>query len=397
MIALLRKARASLTGMFGMLSLFLVAACAPGAGTGIGTAANTGPAVDTSQPVRVAMLLPYGSGQATDTLVARNLENAARLALRDVQGARIDLKVYNTAGSAAQASQMATQAIDEGAKIILGPLYAQAANAAGLAAAARGVNVLAFSNNTEIAGGNVFLLGQTFDNTARRLASYATSRGKSNILVVHSEDAAGDLGRRAIQQAVQNARGRLAGTVGYPRSQQGITAAAPQIAAAATRAGADAIFLTAGPESDLPFLAQLLPEQGLTSDKYQYMGLSRWDSRPALFASKAIQGGWFTLPDQGRVTQFEQRYRAAYGDRPHPLAGLGYDGIAAIGAMLRGGRSSALSTRSITQGAGFAGVYGAFRFRPDGGNQRALAVAQIQGNSVVVIDPAPNSFRGAGF
>jgi hypothetical protein len=52
----------------------------------------------------------------------------------------------------------------EGAAIILGPVSADEANAAGVAVAASGVNVLAFSNNPTIAGGNVFLLGSTFQN-----------------------------------------------------------------------------------------------------------------------------------------------------------------------------------------------------------------------------------------
>ena len=85
--------------------------------------------------------------------------------------------------------------MDEGAQIILGPFYSEEANAAGVAVARSGVNVLAFSNNADIAGGNVFVLGQTFDNTARRLASYAVRNGKSKILIVHDRNAAGEAGK----------------------------------------------------------------------------------------------------------------------------------------------------------------------------------------------------------
>jgi hypothetical protein len=78
--------------------------------------------------------------------------------------------------------------VDEGAQVILGPFYSEEANSAGVAVANSGVSVLAFSNNAAIAGGNVFVLGQTFDNTARRLASYAVRGGKSNILIVHDRN-----------------------------------------------------------------------------------------------------------------------------------------------------------------------------------------------------------------
>ncbi len=70
--------------------------------------------------------------------------------------------------------------------MILGPVFAGAANAAGVAVADQGINVLAFSNNTGIAGGNVFVLGPTFQNAADRLTRYAARQGKGSIFVVNA-------------------------------------------------------------------------------------------------------------------------------------------------------------------------------------------------------------------
>lgn len=110
-----------------------------------------------------------------------------------------------------------------------------------------------------------------------------------------------------------------------------------------------------------------------------------------------VQGGWFALPDPVPAQQFRARYQAAYGAAPHPIGGLAYDGIAAIGALVRSGNEKALTASALTQGAGFRGVNGIFRFRPDGTNERGLAVATIENRQVVVIDPAPTSFTGTGF
>ena len=60
------------------------------------------------------------------------------------------------------------------------------------------------------------------------------------------------------------------------------------------------------------------------------------------------------------------------------------------------GQANALTAQGLTQSSGFAGVGGVFRLMPDGTNQRALAVAQVRNNQVIVIDPAPRSFGGAG-
>lgn len=392
MLSVLSRARKSLGRAAIAAAALALAACQPAAGPGA-----SGPAIDSSAPVVVALLVPSGSGQASDELLARSLQNAARLAVSDLGTNRIDLRVYNTSGQPATAQAMTTQAIADGAKIILGPVFAQEANAAGAAARAQGVNVLAFSNNPDIAGGNVFILGPTFGNTAARLATYAVRNGKRRIMVVHDQNTAGQLGRAAIEQGVARAGGTVVGVDSYEFSQNGVVSAAPRIAATARDASADAVFLTADTAGALPLISQLLADNGMGPAATQFIGLTRWDIPQATLALPGVQGGWFALPDPALYQQYQSRYQAAFGEAPHPISGLAYDGIAAIGALLKQGRATALTGQALTQSAGFVGVNGIFRLRSDGQNERGLAVAEIRNNQVMIIDPAPRSFGGAGF
>ena len=392
MIAVLHRARKSLGQIGLILSAVGLAACEP-----VAMSAGGGPAIDTSAPVPVALLVPGGSGQATDQLLARSLENAARLAISDLDGVRIDLRVYNTAGQAGQAAAQAQKAVADGAKIILGPVFAQEANAAGVAVASSGVNLLSFSNNTDIAGANVYVLGPTFENTATRLVRHAARQGQRRVMIVHDRTGAGESGRAAIARAIGNAGSTLAGTASYEFSQNGVAQAAPQIAQAARASGADALFFTADTAGALPLVTQLLRDQGITPATQRYMGLTRWDIPQATLSLPGVQGGWFALPDPATFDRFQSRYQQAFNEAPHPISGLAYDGIAAIGALVKSGNSGALTGAALTQGAGFVGVSGIFRLRSDGTNERGLAVAEIRNNQVVVIDPAPRSFGGAGF
>ena len=68
--------------------------------------------------------------------------------------------------------------------------------------------------------------------------------------------------------------------------------------------------------------------------------------------------------------------------------------MAAIGALVKQNGPDGLGAGSLTQGAGFVGVNGIFRFLPNGTNERGLAVAQIVNQQVTVIDPAPRAFGG---
>jgi ABC-type branched-subunit amino acid transport system substrate-binding protein len=373
-----------------------LAACDPSGLTLTGVG-NSGPKIDNSKPVAVALLVPRGSGSASDDLLAQSLENATRLAMRDLGDVKIDLRVYGTAGNAQTAATQAAQAVNDGAKIILGPVYAEAANAAAVAVAGKNVNILSFSNNTTIAGGNVFVLGQTFQNTANRMVSYAKSQGKDRIVVVHAQDVAGQLGRNAVVSAISSNGATLAGTVDYPLSQQGVVAAIPRIKAAVDNGGANAVFMTSPSASALPLLTQLLPEAGVKPDVTQYIGLTRWDIPAPTLDLPGVQGGWFALPDPASSGAFRSQYEAAYGKQPHPIGALGFDGMAAVGALIKNGKSNALSTAGITQGAGFKGTNGVFRFLQDGTIQRGLAIATIRDKKVVVIDNAPAGFGGAGF
>ncbi len=393
MFDILHPARKTALRAAFILSSLGLAACDPAMMTGTG--GDSGPRVDASEPVTVALLVPQSDQGAG--AVARSLENAARLAIADLEDVRIDLRVYDTGGDPQQAAAQARAAVDGGAQIILGPLFAEAANAAGVAVAQDNVSVLSFSNNTSIAGGNVFVLGQTFRGTADRLMTYAAGQGRERVVIVHPENVEGQFGRNAIQAAAAANGVTVAGVESFPFTEQGVVSAVPRIRSTSSTANADSVILTSTAAGALPLLLQLMPEAGIDPASTQYMGLARWDTPPQTTSLPGAEGGWFTISDPARTAAFFARYQAAYSASPHPLAGLAYDGIAAVGSLLATGRSDALSRARLTQGAGFEGTGGIFRLRADGTNERGLAVATIRNRQVAVIDPAPRRFGGAGF
>ncbi len=373
-----------------LAAALVLAACAPA----VGPDSGGGPRMQAGEPVPVALLVPGGDGAAGDAAVSRDLENAARLAIADLEGVAVDLRVYPTGGTAGGAQAAARQAADEGALILLGPLYAEAANAAGSTVAGDGLNVLAFSNNAAIAGGNVFVLGNTFQNVAGRLTAYAASQGKGDIFLVSAQTTAEEAGRDAVARAAGASRASIVGDLSFALNEEAIRDAAPRIAEQVRATEADSIFFTSGNSGAMAFLPQYLREHGISSETTQFIGLTRLDLPPEALSQPGLQGAWFALPDPALQTNFRNRYAEAHGGQPHPLAGLAYDGIAAIGALAA--RGDALSRSSLTTGSGFVGVNGIFRLRADGTNERGLAVAQIRNNQVVVIDPAPRRFGGAG-
>ncbi|MXU64477.1 penicillin-binding protein activator [Oceanomicrobium pacificus] len=367
------------------------------AGCDVATGPTSGARVDPAKPVKVALLVPLGSDDVSREQLAQSLVNAARMAQSDLSGVEIELTTYSTQGTAEGARAAATKAVEEGATVFLGPLFSSAAPAAAEVARPKGIPVFSLSNNSAIAGNGLYLLGVTFEDVANRVVSYGVGQGLSRVAAVHPDSLEGRLGRDAVEAAAARSGATFTGASAYPLSFNGISSAAGSIAAGLTAQGAQAVVLTDTPTGGLPFIASSLRAEGLSPRDAQYLGLTRWDASREVMQQPSLRGGWFALPDPGLGAAFATRYEGQFGVPPHELSGLAYDGIAAIGTMLRDARAAGdqtpFSSDRITDPSGFAGVTGIFRFRDNGGNERGLAVMQVgEGGIATVIAPAPRSF-----
>src|SRR5262249_56149068 len=85
------------------------------------------------------------------------MRNAAEMAIAEFNNPNIALLVKDDGGTAEAARLGAQQAIEEGAEIILGPLFAQSVGFVGQVARARNVPVIAFSTDANAPSNGVYL------------------------------------------------------------------------------------------------------------------------------------------------------------------------------------------------------------------------------------------------
>ncbi|MBT3395832.1 MAG: penicillin-binding protein activator, partial [Alphaproteobacteria bacterium] len=129
-------------------------------------------------PIRVALLLPLtGPEQA----LGRSLLDAAVMALYEIGGDNLVLLPRDTMGTPEGAQTAADSALQEGAQLILGPVFSASVAAAAVPARARGVNMVAFSTDATVAGDGVFLLAFMPQQEVERVVAYAVSQGLSRI------------------------------------------------------------------------------------------------------------------------------------------------------------------------------------------------------------------------
>ncbi len=369
--------------------LALVASCGPTPTT----TGNQPLSFPTGGKGKIALLLPYGDAARKDLIaLASSLENSARLALRDQGSKGLELQVYETQGSVPGAIEATKAALADGAQVILGPLYKDAAIETARLAANKGVPVLSFSNDSSIVGDNLFVLGHTFSNSADRIISFASDQGRRKILTVHAETPQGFTGDSAVRTAVLANPTELSGTISYEFSQKGVVDSISIIVEAATLSESDMIVFTADTAGALPLLGQLLPEAGIDPEVVKFTGLTRWDIPSSNLRNPGLQGGWFPLPDPNLSASYSYRFQYEFEKVPHPLSGLAYDGIVAAHGMLQN-NSQRVNLNALRNTNGFMGSTGPFRFRQNGKIERALAIAEIRNQRLEIVSPAPRSFE----
>ncbi len=77
-------------------------------------------------------------------------------------------------------------------------------------------------------------------------------------------------------------------------------------------------------------------------------------------------------------------------------ASLAYDAVALVAALVKTQGRQRFSEEVLTNSSGFTGIDGLFRFRPDGTNQRGLAVLQRDADRRSDRQPAAEGVRGVG-
>jgi ABC-type branched-subunit amino acid transport system substrate-binding protein len=338
--------------------------------------------------VKVALILPL-SAQGNGGIVAQSMRNAAELALAEFSNPNVQLIIKDDTGSPAAARQAAQQAIDEGAEIIIGSLFARSVQAIGAVARPRGVPVIAFSTDASIAARGVYLLSFLPESDVVRVLDYAFANGKRSYVGLIPENAYGSVVEATFREEVARRGGRVMGLERYSSEKGKQQEAARTIAQAAK--GADAVFIPDGPDT-APNAVLALKNAGVPIR--QLIGTGLWDDQ-RVFQDAGMQGAIFAAPDPQGFTNFSQRYRAKYGQDPVRTATLSYDATALVAALVRTQGPQRFSEQVLTNPSGFAGIDGIFRFKPDGTNERGLAVMRVTPSGAQIISPTPRSFTGA--
>jgi branched-chain amino acid transport system substrate-binding protein len=340
-------------------------------------------------PVRVALLLPLSGDPALAT-VGMSMANAAQLAVEYIEKTptlqhNISVVLKDTGPTPAGATQAASQAVQEGASLILGPLRAEQVTAAGAVARAAGIPVIGFSNNSGAASPGVYLLNVLPETEVRRSMAYVKAQGKRAFAGVFPTTDFGRIQEGAFRQAAADL-GFNARAVYNFASEAEARSVVQQLVPLLQGGQIDALFLP--DRATAPSFGVLLEEAGIPAGSVQIIGSADWNGDPAIASTPYLVGAVHPAVDDAGYQSLLGEYQTRFGGTPHALATIAY-----TATILANASSLALGTprydrAQLTLPGGFNGRDGVFRFLPDGRSEYALVIKQVTLGGAAIIDGA---------
>jgi ABC-type branched-subunit amino acid transport system substrate-binding protein len=354
---------------------------------------------------RVALLVPLSGPNA---VVGRALLDAATLALYDVADDDFVLLPRDTQGTAQGALEAFDWVLEQGARLVVGPLLSAEVQALAPRAREAGIALLAFSNDQAAASPHAFVLGIAPQAAIRRTVEFARAQGLEKFVALVPHNALGAASAAAFREALDATQGELLRVERYDPGTLDASPAVRRVGQVGPPPPRAARGEAAREPPELDFEAILIPDFGdrlaqiasqlhlhqIDPARIKFLGVPLWDD-PRTVREPSLMGGWFAAPPPEGRWNFERQFRDIYGRPPPRVAALAYDAVALAAVLARdkGPEGADYSLAALANPAGFAGLEGIFRLTPSGHVERGYAVLEVQRGGLRVVSPAPETFE----
>jgi len=383
--------------LLGGLSLLTLSACT-GGGFDFPSFGSTTPPLPTdgslplaqgqsfgTGPVRVALLLPLTGDTAS---VGQSMANGAQLAM-DFIGSNanmhdnITLVLKDTGPTPPGAAAAASQAVSEGASLILGPLKADQVSAAGAVARSAGITLIGFSNNSGAAQPGVFLLNVLPESEVKRSLGYAKGLGRRAFAGIFPNSSFGQIQQSAFQQAAADLGVTVVAVYNFG-SEAEARDVVGQIAPTLMAGQIDALFLP--DRATAPSFGALLQQANVPAGGIQVIGSADWNADPNILSAPYLAGAIYPAVDETGYQAILPLYQQRFGGSPHPFVTIAYTAVILANVSSLSMGSPKYDRSILTAPAGFNGRDGVFRFLADGRSEYALVIKKISNGAASVVD-----------
>ena len=399
--------------------------------------------------LRIAVILPT---QKQNAVVAEDLKNASTMALFDAKSNNTILQFYNTDGTYDSAKEKTKKAINEGADVIVGPLFADEVN--GASRSSGSVPIISFTTDANVLDNTVFSIGFLMEQQIKRIVEYAIQNGKTKFGIIVSDSESGDFARKNFKKYVSMYNGDVVKEVTYADKKTGLMNAVKELSDFENRVNEyndykksakerfdylvqlrdenpeeyvtafddtqylstddevsflektleelehkttisdpeyESIFIFGDDINDVLMIGSSLMYYDIHPDRIKYLGTSQLEN-PKIYNERAFRGAWYPSVSTKYTGKFDEAYKKYFKRKPIKIASLAYDAVSLINSLANDGE---IDRKDLLNPNGWTGINGIFRFKSNGSSERNMDIKEVIGGSTVktkVISPAPINF-----
>ncbi|MDA9708778.1 penicillin-binding protein activator [Alphaproteobacteria bacterium] len=362
--------------------------------------------------VDVGVMLPL-SGEHSE--IGNLILNAIEMAVFQTEENKLQLHIKDTEAKPDKAKKVLSELIDEGVKIIIGPLFSKSLAAIQSEAASNYINILALTNNINLRNKGIWIFGVDPQAQTEKVLRYALEKGSKNIAALLPQNAYGLLLFDTITSFAQTNLMKIEKIEFYNFSVESQRKTAQKISKGfeeyklyldkikeqdnAEDEGNqilfmekpfDSVFIAAAGQN-LTVLSSQLQYNNVDPKIVQYLGISSWEDI-GILNEPALEGGVFVTTSEMYQKKIKPIYKKSFSKEMPKIAMIAYDIVALLGSLNNLG--SNFNIYDLVNDEGYIGLRGLFRLKKNGVVERAFQLKKIKNKKFTILKKANDQFSG---
>ena len=362
--------------------------------------------------IKIGVMLPL-TGEKKN--IGKMILNALELGIFENNNPNMELVIKDTKADPLTTVSVFNELLLLNVKNIIGPLFASSLLAIEDRVIENKVKIFALTNNTNMAGKNVWVFGIDPEQQARKITEFAIEEGFKKIAILIPKNEYGTLILENISTTLAQNGLKPERTQFFENNIENQEIAARNISEGFNKynqrikilseemekGGEDKLVqleeiekpfdsvVIAASGQNLTILASQLQYNGVDPKNVAYLGLSPWEN-DSILGEPALDGGFFSSTGEGYQKDIKNTYETYFDEDMSKIAMLAYDILALININLT--ESKNIDSESLVNEDGFVGLRGLFRLKKNGTVERAFQIKKIKNKKFQTYKEAPESF-----
>ena len=361
--------------------------------------------------VKVGVMLPL-SGEHSE--IGNLILNAIEMAIFQTEENKLELHIKDTEAKSDKVKKVLSELIDEGVKVVIGPLFSKSLAAIQSEVASNNINLFALTNNINLRNKGIWIFGVDPQAQTEKVLRYAFEKGSKNIAALLPQNAYGlhlfdtitsfskanlmkiekiEFYNFSVESQRKTAQKISEGFEDYKiyldkikeqdneeDKSNGIFMEKPF----------DSVFIAASGQN-LTVLSSQLQYNNVDPKEVQYLGISSWEDN-SILNEPALEGGVFVTTSEMYQKKIKLIYKNSFSKEMPKIAMIAYDIVALLGSLKNLG--SNFNIYDLVNDEGYIGLRGLFRLKKDGVVERAFQLKKIKNKKFTILKKANSEFSG---